>query len=302
MQSKKTFGAVAAVLGLVLLTYVSTLACARRISSLPSASGPTLLPDAGVVSANKALLPTTSVVSASKALLPAAPTATDSAANEALEARILNPYDARASVSSAPPTHHVTANFEEDLSLDLVNAADSAGRDVWFKAEALAPATAVRGRVLRGGKNARQPICSKWSDGGGGLQVGIEVLHNGTWRSIGWVLYGHVQDMTVNDGDIVESGTSIAKVTALRDNNYCSTGGHLHLGFSDTAHHPCWAVERRVSMDGPIAQVGGNRESLAKCLPPTSDQVTAIYPPRDSSANRVASDVSPGKRGPHERP
>jgi murein DD-endopeptidase MepM/ murein hydrolase activator NlpD len=129
----------------------------------------------------------------------------------------------------------------------------------------LAPALAVRGRVLRGGKNAPQPICGKWAHGGGGLQVGIEVLHNGTWKSVGWVLYGHVQDMTVDDGDVLENPTSIAKVTALHDNNYCSTGGHLHLGFSDTTHHPCWSVARRVPTDSPIAQVGGNRESFTKC-------------------------------------
>ena len=37
-----------------------------------------------------------------------------------LEARIFNPYDSAASVSSAPPTHHVTVNFGEEFSLDLV--------------------------------------------------------------------------------------------------------------------------------------------------------------------------------------
>lgn len=182
-----------------------------------------------------------------------------------LEARILNPYDAQATVSSPPPTHHVTANFDEDVSMDLVRIAGSVGKEVWFKAKALAPATAVRGRVLRGGKNARQPICGRWSEGGGGIQIGIEVLHDGIWSSVGWVLYGHVQDMTVDDGEVIESPTSIAKVTALRDNLMCSTGGHLHLGFSNTAHHPCWAASRHLPTDSAIAQVGGNRESLSKC-------------------------------------
>ena len=274
MQNLRLFGAAVRVVGMGFLTgslgFIGIPACAQRVPNQPSASSrsevhppqpekparcvsdcakPSL--DAGAVGGNEA--PQTAAVASVEFNF------------AALEARILNPYDAKATVSSPPPTHHVTANFDEDLSLDLVNMAGSVGREVWFKAEALTPATAVRGRVLRGGKNARQPICGRWSDGGGGLQVGIEVLHDGTWKSVGWVLYGHVQDMTVDDGDVIESPTSVARVTALRDNVYCSTGGHLHLGFSDSAHHPCWAVARRVLTDGPVAQVGGSRESLSKC-------------------------------------
>ena len=200
MQNLRLFGAAVRVVGMGFLTgslgFIGIPACAQRVPNQPSASSrsevhppqpgkparcvsdcakPSL--DAGAVGGNEA--PQTAAVASVEFNF------------GALEARILNPYDAKATVSSPPPTHHVTANFDEDLSLDLVNVAGSVGREVWFKAEALAPATAVRGRVLR--------------------------------------------------------------------------GGHLHLGFSDSAHHPCWAVARRVLTDGPVAQVGGSRESLSKC-------------------------------------
>jgi hypothetical protein len=270
MPSCGRFGVVARAFGVVLVTYIGAAACARCVpnqpkviarndAEFPQRNGPAR--DAGTVAALAADVGTADIALQPKPIVAVSPDTEIGA----LQARILNPYDEKATVSSPPPTHHITANFEEDLSMDLVNMAGSVGREVWFKAEALAPATAVRGRVLRGGKNALQPICSKWAHGGGGLQVGIEVLHNGTWKSVGWVLYGHVQDMTVDDGDVLESPTGIAKVTGLHDNNYCSTGGHLHLGFSDTTHNPCWAVTRRVPTDSPIAQVGGNRESLSKC-------------------------------------
>ena len=269
MRNHRLFGAAVRTLGLLLLPgalgFVVATACSQRVTNRPSASAraEASLPSQAKL-ASLAVSPSTPVLDAGvDASEP--PGAILDAQVDTLQARVLNPYDANATVSSPPPTHHVTANFDEDLSLDLVNMAGSVGRQVWFKAEALTPATAVRGRVLRGGRNARQPICGKWSDGGGGLQIGIEVLHNDAWKSVGWVLYGHVQDMTVDDGDIIESPTSVAKVTALRDNLYCSTGGHLHLGFSDEAHHPCWAVARRVLADGPIAQVGGTRDSLSRC-------------------------------------
>ncbi len=183
------------------------------------------------------------------------------------EARVLNPYDAKASVSSPPPAHHTTVNFEEEFSLDLVRNAGSEGIDVWFKAEPLAPATAVRGRVLQGGKNARRPICKSnvWAHGGGGLQIGIEVLHAGAWVPVGWVLYGHVQDMLVADGDVIESPARLAKVTGLKDNVACSTGGHLHLGFRNTEGYPCWVREQKIDVDGTVAQLGGARTARTPC-------------------------------------
>jgi len=184
-----------------------------------------------------------------------------------LEAKIFNPYDSAASVSSAPPTHHVTVNFGEEFSLDLVRNAGSVGRDVWFKAEAMAPASAVRGRVLKGGKDALVPLCKSnvWAHGGGGLQILVEALYNGTWTPVGWVLYGHIQELTVADGDVIASPTIIAKVTGLRDNITCSTGGHLHLGFRNLDQYPCWATARNTLVDGPIAQLGGSHSLLALC-------------------------------------
>ena len=158
MQNLRLFGAAVRVVGMGFLTgslgFVGIPACAQRVPNQPSASSRSEVhppqpgkparcvsdcakhsPDAGAVGGNEA--PQTAAVAAVEFNFCA------------LEARILNPYDAKATVSSPPPTHHVTANFDEDLSLDLVNMAGSVGREVWFKAEALAPATAVRGRVLR---------------------------------------------------------------------------------------------------------------------------------------------------------
>ncbi len=189
-----------------------------------------------------------------------------------LEAKILNPFDSVASVSSPPPNHHQTVNFEEEFSFDLVRNLGSVGKDVWFKAEAMAPATAVRGRVLQGGKHAQRPLCKSnvWAHGGGGLQIGVEVLHAGTWTAIGWVLYGHVQDMTVNDGDLLESPTKIAKVTGLKDMIACSTGGHIHMGLKNTIRYPCWVTDRQITEDGVIGQLGGERSRLSKAEPPAS--------------------------------
>ena len=136
MRNHRVFGAVVGVLGVMLPGCIGTLACARRVAD-----------QLGVSIRNSVSLPQSeqSVHSAGHvaALSPdAGVVRTISAASDEppqinpLEARILNPYDDKATVSSPPPTHHVTANFEEDLSLDLVNVAGSVGREVWFKAEA----------------------------------------------------------------------------------------------------------------------------------------------------------------------
>ncbi len=189
-----------------------------------------------------------------------------------LDNMILNPFavTGRIDTVATDPGH---ANWwAGDLSIDVTPfEGTAAGAPVIFKAKPRAPGTTVRGRILSGGNDLLKVVC--WtglpSSGGYFVKVGIEAKKGtGSWRTIGWVVYAHVDaDVAFPNNSYLYDGMAFATVTGSFANG-CSTFPHLHMEFYNYNHYSGYVPRAEGSTfpeDGTLACVGGSRPSDVPC-------------------------------------
>jgi hypothetical protein len=182
-----------------------------------------------------------------------------------LEANVVSPFDYTGVVTSYAPSHHVV--YGGDTSFDVaLQSGSSGGTNVWFDVRPLSPATAIRGRVMSGGANARIPACANGQPASGGYVVQIEVqaFYNNTWTALGWVKYAHVDNINVNNGAIISNAYRFATVSWGFDGS-CSTGPHVHMEPYNYRHYSCYTNLSPFAYYDTLARVGGGRLSVQSC-------------------------------------
>lgn len=189
-----------------------------------------------------------------------------------LDTMILNPFagTGRIDAVATDPTHKNW--WAGDLSIDVAPVDGvAAGTPVIFKATARTPNTSVRGKILSGGNDRLKVVC--WtglpSSGGYFVKLAIEVKQGtGSWQSIGWVVYAHVDaNVAYPNNTYLYDGMPFATVTGMFANG-CSTYPHLHVEFYDYNHYAGYVPRAEGSTfpaDGTLACVGGSRPPGVPC-------------------------------------
>jgi hypothetical protein len=182
-----------------------------------------------------------------------------------LEANVVSPFDYTGVVTSPAPSHHVV--YGGDTSFDVaIQGMSTGGQKVWFDVRPISPATGIRGVILSGGANARVPACANGNPSSGGYVVQIEVqaFHAGTWTPIGWVKYGHVDNINVNNGTVISNAFSFATASWNYDGS-CSTAPHVHMEPYNYRHYACYTNRSPFAYYDTLARVGGGRLSMQWC-------------------------------------
>jgi hypothetical protein len=197
-----------------------------------------------------------------------------------LELEVLNPFDASANVTSTAPCHHRMFGNDViqqvgDLALDVSHSAGTGGKPVYFRMNALSPATAVQGKVSSGGKGKLHFACSSKNpaDGGYVVYVNVEAKYGDVWTPIGRVTYAHVEDVQFADGETVSNNARIATATS-QFGGECSKAPHVHIELYNLKHFPCHVHANLsganatipLAASASVGRVGGSRSTgVSKC-------------------------------------
>ena len=149
---------------------------------------------------------------------------------------VLNPLEFGGNTqvtSSSLQGHHIV--FLGSCSLDLdIQGASTPGTPVRFNVAA-APGTELRGVVREVGLACRS---QRLEDGGRTVKIAIQSRQSGgEFIDTGnWVLYAHLDPVTVNRGDIVAVGERVGALGPVGGGEYsssCATASHIHIEASN---------------------------------------------------------------------
>jgi hypothetical protein len=144
---------------------------------------------------------------------------------------ILNPL-AGPTFATSGRDHHTPYGGNMAIDLDLANPAPSIGAPVRLLVGGLPAGFAVRAIV-----RDILPACASKLISDGGLRVTLDLEHSRTaegtwWPSDRWVLYGHLDPVSVSPGQVVFPGAVLGALGPPMGPEYaspCAQGSHLHL-------------------------------------------------------------------------
>lgn len=103
-------------------------------------------------------------------------------------------------------------------------------------------------------------ILESCTGGGGGDAVQVHVATDGL--VVGSVIYAHLAEVAVTEGQTVSSDTQLGKVAGgLPEDENCWTGPHVHLEWVNHGDYGCYiprAEGDHVALRDPVGQVGGD--------------------------------------------
>jgi hypothetical protein len=109
------------------------------------------------------------------------------------------------------------------------------------------------------------PTC-RGVNGGTAVKVGVREPNGGP--EIGWVAYGHLDNVRVAKGQTVYPDTVLGYIgTGYPRNSSCWTGPHLHIEGFNHKQMSCYYDPRSVAPGTPLGRVGGSdvRARRSRC-------------------------------------
>jgi hypothetical protein len=109
------------------------------------------------------------------------------------------------------------------------------------------------------------PACRTGAEGGQAVKVEIRAPNGG--EVIGWVVYGHLGEVRVSEGQMVYNDTVLG--TIGDGFPYCWTAPHLHLEAYNEAQHACYyEVGAAIPAGTPLGRLGGDNVGAPRSVCP----------------------------------